>query len=311
MDLSLIIVNWNTRELVDACLASLPAACADLSWQAIVVDNGSADGSAEMIAAKFPDVQLIAAGSNCGFSRGNNLALPQASGDYVLLLNPDTVCPPDSLQKLVAFARRKPDAGAVGPLLTTGDREPTITYGHFPRASFHWLGFLDPLRWIPLRSLQRRVVHIPDRSEPSHRVDYIAGACFLIPRAALEAVGPLDEAFFMYFEETDWCRRAHRLGLDIWYCADAEVIHLEGQAAGRVSQFSLVQFQKSYRIYLGKYHGAGKALEFRAAQFAEYALKALLRALRPGRRDKNSALARAYWTRAVLQLKSRLEISPP
>ena len=103
MDLSIIIVNWNTRDLVRDCLASIAAACGDLTREIFVVDNNSADGSAAMIGDEFPAVQLIQAGANCGFSRGNNLALPLTTGDFVLLLNPDTVCRENSLATLEFF----------------------------------------------------------------------------------------------------------------------------------------------------------------------------------------------------------------
>lgn len=292
-------------------MASLPAACGDLSWEVLVVDNDSQDDSVTMISSEFPEVNLIAAGSNCGFSRGNNLAFPQTSGALILLLNPDTVCPAGSLYRLLAFARTKDSLAAVGPLLTTAEGRPTITYGYFPRPSFHWLGFFDPARKLPVSAWQKRVVEIPTRQDKNQKVDYVLGACFLMPRAALEQVGYLDEAFFMYFEETDWCQRAHDLGLDIWYCAESEVVHLEGQAAGSVSHFSLLQFQKSYRIYLGKHGSAAQLASIRWGQFAEYSLKAFLRYLAPGDRSKNKALAQTYWTRAKLQCRPQIEVEPP
>ncbi|MFT5232585.1 MAG: N-acetylglucosaminyl-diphospho-decaprenol L-rhamnosyltransferase [Candidatus Krumholzibacteriia bacterium] len=311
MDLSIVIVNWNTCDLVRDCLASLPLACESLTWEVFVVDNDSQDDSLAMITKEFPAVNLISAGSNCGFSRGNNLALPATKGDYVLLLNPDTVCPHLSLARLVAFAATKQALGAVGPLLTTAEGTPTITYGYFPRPSFHWLGFIDPARKAPFASWQKRVIEIPKREDTSHQVEYVMGACFLMPRAALENVGNLDETFFMYFEETDWCRRAHDLGLENWYYADSEVVHLEGQASGTVSQFSLLQFQKSYRIYVAKHGSNAQMHAFRWAQFAEYGLKAFLRRLAPGDRQKNKALAQTYWTRAKLQCRSQIDVTPP
>jgi len=115
LDLSLVIVNWNTCSLLRDCLTSLPQGCADLTWEVLVVDNDSHDDSVAMIVGDFPEVKLISAGANIGFSRGNNLAFPETIGKYVLLLNPDTVCPPKSLSKLVAFAGLKNALGAVGP----------------------------------------------------------------------------------------------------------------------------------------------------------------------------------------------------
>jgi N-acetylglucosaminyl-diphospho-decaprenol L-rhamnosyltransferase len=314
-DLSVVVVNWNTAGLLADCLASLPAACADLACEVLVVDNASRDGSAALVRDRFPTVVLVEAGANLGFAGGNNLALPRCRGAFVLLLNPDTVCPPGSLARLVAFARRQPRLGAVGPLLTGADGQPTITWGWFPHPRHHWLGCLDPARRLGGRFWGERVVHVPARTEPSRKVDYVAGACLLMPREALAQVGPLDERFFLYFEETDWCLRARQAGLAVWYCADAEVVHLEGRAAAVVSDFSLRQFQVSYRLFLRKHHGRGRELEVRLAQACEYGLKALLRALAAARggpaRQANRALARQYGARARLQFVSRLEAAPP
>ena len=101
------------------------------------------------------------------------------------------------------------------------------------------------------------------------------GACFLMPRAALDKVGDLDERFFMYFEETDWCLRARRAGLDVWYCAEVEITHLEGQAAEKASRFAILQFQKSYRLFVEKHYGKASVWSFRLAQFAEYEKKGI------------------------------------
>ncbi|MBU8870842.1 MAG: glycosyltransferase family 2 protein [Gemmatimonadales bacterium] len=314
VDLSIIIVNWNTRDLLANCLASLEAACPGLSFEILVVDNASSDGSAEMIAEAandLPTCRLMESGGNLGFTRANNLALEQTSGDFILLLNPDTVCPPGSLTRLVEFASIKSSLGAVGPLLVDEQGLPTITYGYFPSAHFHWLGFLDPLRLLPGRWFQNRVVHIPARTETSDRVDYVLGACFLMPRSALESVGKLDEQFFMYFEETDWCHRARRRGLDIWYCAEVEITHLEGRSAEKAGRFTTRQFQKSYRLFIGKHYGPGQIPGFRLAQAAEYGLKALFRLVAPGDRRRNLALARTYRERFRLQFQGQIQAVPP
>lgn len=306
MDLSVVIVSWNTRDLLRDCLASLPAATEGLQTEVIVVDNASADGSAAMVLDEFPHVMLLESGGNLGFSRANNLALPHTTGQCVLLLNPDTVCPPLSLVRLYRFLNGKPLAGAAGPRLVDADSNPTISGGWFPRARFHWLGFLDPRRkWLRGR-LADRVVFIPGRDEPSRPVEYVMGACFLMTRAALERVGPLDDRYFMYFEETDWCYRAHHAGLQVWYCAETEISHLEGRASGRVSDFALRQFQHSYRLFVARHYGRRRVWDFRLAQFAEYGLKALLRRVAGDR-----ATAANHWARARLQLRGDVAVEPP
>lgn len=311
MDLSVIIVSWNTRDLLRACLASLPAAVGDLASEVLVVDNASGDGSAAMVRQEFPQVQLLESGGNLGFSRGNNLALPRAGGRACLLLNPDTVCPPGSLRRLFDFLMAHPRAAVAGPLLVDEQGQPTLTWGFFPRARDHWLGFLDPRRMWLRGPFSRRIVHVPSRQDPSAQVDYVTGACFLMRREALDEVGLLDERFFMYFEETDWCWRARQAGWEVWYCAEAEVAHLEGRSAARAGWFSLRQFQKSYRLFVAKNYGANKVGRFRLAQYAEYSQKALLRSLMFSNHDENQQLAAVYRERARLQLMGDIKVEPP
>jgi GT2 family glycosyltransferase len=311
MDLSIIIVNWNTRDMLRDCLASLPAATAGLETEVLVVDNASGDDSVSMVRMEFPAVHVIESGGNLGFSKGNNLALAQASGDGLLLLNPDTVCPPASLARLYRFMNGKQNLGAIGPRLVDGDGRPTISGGYFPRSRYHWFGFLDPRRIWLRGSLSERIVFIPQRTEPSRPVEYVMGACFMMPRSAYENLGGLDERFFMYFEETDWCYRAHEKGLDVWYCAETEITHLEGKAAEKASRFSLDQFQKSYRLFIEKHYGNGSVWSFRLAQFCEYGLKSLLRRWAPGDRSKNRGMSDQFSYRAKLQLRSRIEATPP
>jgi GT2 family glycosyltransferase len=311
MNLSIIIVNWNTRDLLRDCLASLPAATEGLVTEILVVDNASSDGSAAMVADEFPGVRLIESGGNLGFSRANNLALAQSTGDGILLLNPDTVCPPLSLVRMFRFMNGKENVGAVGPRLVDGDGRPTITGGYFPRTRYHWFGFLDPRRLWLQGPLSQRIVFVPHRHEASRLVDYVMGACFLIRRSALEKVGILDDRFFMYFEETDWCYRAHQAGLDVWYCAETEITHLEGKAAAKASRFSMDQFQKSYRLFVAKHYGKRAVWGFRLAQFAEYGMKSLLRRLAPTDKVRNRELADTFAFRARLQLRNRIDATPP
>jgi GT2 family glycosyltransferase len=309
-DLSIVIVSWNTRALLQQCLASLPDATVGLDVEVFVVDNASSDDSLAMVASEFPSVQTIAAGGNLGFARANNLALPRTDGRHVLLLNPDTVCPAGSLAKLVRAADRHPGCGAVGPVLTDAAGEPTISSGHFPSPRFHWL---RPLAGLPLgRRWERysRFTDVPRRGEPDHRVDYVAGACLLISRDALDQVGLLDERFFLYFEETDWCRRAWDLDRPIVLVGDVEVVHLEGRAAELVSRFSLAQFQHSYRQYLAKNAGPGAVLHARIAQVWEKGLQCLRHAAMAWS-PRHRALARRFAFETRLQLRRDIAPAPP
>ncbi len=309
-DLSIVIVSWNTRDLLRDCLASLPASAAGLDWEAIVVDNASRDGTPAMVRAEFPGARLVETGANLGFAAGNNRGLPLAAGAAVLLLNPDTVCPPDQLARLHACLMETPGLAAVGPTLVDAQGRPGVVGGDFPAVRHHLLSLVDPQRrWLPRRWRRRGLGRVPAPDDPGGPLDYVTGACLLIRREALAAVGPLDERFFMYFEETDWCRRARAAGWEVRHCAGARVVHLEGRAAERAGAFRPAQFQHSYRLFVAKHYGARRVWQFRAAQFAEYAVKALLRALAPRDRARQRALARAWWRVACLQARGRIE--PP
>lgn len=315
-DLSVIVVSWNTRELLRDCLAAVPAGCGDLSHEILVADNASADGSADMVRDEFPAVRLIETGANLGFARANNRALAEARGRHLLLLNPDTVCEPGALAALSAFLDDTPGAGACGPTLVDADGRPTLSWGEAPRPSHHLLSIVDPgRRWLPADLRERAAARPPRPGDAPRRVDYVVGACLMATRTAWEAVGPLDERFFMYFEETDWCRRAAAAGHETWLVPAARVAHLEGRAAARVSDFALAQFQHSYRLYAAKHHGAGRVRLLRVLQFAEYGLKwALRRAaglLQPGRRERHAALAENFRRIAALQLRDEIAPRPP
>ncbi|MFO7608172.1 MAG: glycosyltransferase family 2 protein [Candidatus Krumholzibacteriia bacterium] len=309
MDLSIVIVNWNASGLLRECLTSLAAASGPLAYEIIVADNNSSDDSVAMVESEFPCVRLLRLQSNVGFAAANNEAFRQARGRFVVLLNPDTVCPPGSLLRLMGFCAMRSDVGAVGPRLVSANGSPTITWGRFPKPRYHWHEALDPLRILPW--MRARLVHVPTRQEPSRTVDYVAGACFLMPRQALDTVGPLDEDFFLYFEETDWCWRARQKGLAVWYCAETEVVHLEGQSAELVSTFSRMQLQQSYRQFISKHYGPGRVWQYRLAQFCEYSIKGLRRYFAPGDRERNRKLAAVNWERAKLQLRNSLKPTPP
>ncbi len=315
MDLAIVVVSWNTRDLLRDCLASLPAATAELDVRVLVVDNASADGSAAMVRAEFPGCELIEAGANLGFSRANNLALARLDAGDVLLLNPDTVCPPGSLKRLHDFLRATPDAGAAGPTLVDAEGRPAQSWGRRPALRWHLMGMLGPLGTPLRRALRGGQTAIPRPEDPSRPVAYAVGACLMLRREALDAVGPLDERFFMYFEETDWCLRAAAAGWKVYHAAGIEVAHLEGRAARKAAAFTLEQFQHSKRLFLQKQDGPGRVAAFRAVMFVEYALKwglrSLLAALDRRGRDRHRALAHNFGAMARLQCRGRLDPAPP
>lgn len=259
MTISIVIVNWNVKPLLRDCLQSVFASEIDTAPEVIVVDNASADGSAEMVRAEFPQVTLIASAENLGFSGGNNLGMAHARGEFAFLLNPDTTLPPDALRRLRDYLRENPSVGVVGPQLLWADGAVQSSRRRFPTpASMVWESTLLE-RWFPRNPFARRYRFEdtpPDRAMP---VDWLVGAALFFRREIWTQVGGLDETFFMYFEETDWCRRVANAGWAIHYLPAAKVVHFEGQSSGQVLSARAIRFQRSKIRYAEKWLGAGTA----------------------------------------------------
>ena len=292
-DLSIIIVSWNTRALTLACLASLDLATAASRTEVIVVDNGSTDGTPAAIRARFPATILIEPGRNLGFAGGNNAGLARARGHYLCLLNPDTVPRPGALAALVDFLARHPSVGAVGPRLLNPDGSEQAVGFRFPTLAQVFLDFF----WIGGRfvesSLNGRYPDAPrDRPFP---IDFPLGACILARREAVAATGPLDESFFMYSEEVDWCRRMQDAVWPIWCVPTAEVVHHGGQSVAQQSARMYVELHRSRLRYYRRHHRPAfvfaACLLTRAAMLKQTA--AAWRAYRRGR------LTRAQWREQV------------
>ena len=220
---SVILVNYNTRDLLLAALERIAGPLLAADWQIIVVDNGSQDGSAAAVAARFPAVTLLASAENGGFAAGNNLGLHQARSDACILLNTDTIVTPETLQALTAYLLSQPDLGAVSPGLRTADGSPqAFAYGSRP----------SPL-YLAGRALRRLLrlgaMHDWGVTAPIE-VDWVSGACLAVRRAVYEEVGGLDERYFLYFEDVDWCTRIRRAGWRVVYNPAIQVTHLGGQS---------------------------------------------------------------------------------
>lgn len=223
IDLSIIILSWNTAALLADCLRSIPDGARDLTYDVIVVDNASTDGSAERVANDFPEVKLIRNRQNVGYARGNNQGLAASSGRYVLLLNSDTRLKPQALTQLVAFMEQQRDAGAVSPRLVLPGGEPqAFAFGGDPS-----IGYL--IKRGVYRLLWRRPIH-DWRTTQIQTVDWVSGACLLTRREVLEQIGGLDENIFMYFEDADWCKRIRAAGWAIYFNPQIEIVHLGGQS---------------------------------------------------------------------------------
>jgi GT2 family glycosyltransferase len=256
-DLSVIIVNWNVRTLLERCLRSVieSAQRGGLQCEIVVVDNASTDGSTEMVQRLFPSVELIRSEANLGFARANNLGVSRSSGRHLLLLNPDTEVVDDALPVMVAYLDKHRDVGLLGPKLLFADGSVQPSRRRFPTLSTAFLESTVVQQWFPQnRTLAR--YYVQDRSDDAEQdVDWVVGACMLIRRQAWDQVGPLDERFFMYSEEMDWCRRLKSAGWRVVYLPSAVVMHHEGQSSAQVVPARHIYFQSSKVLYFRKHHG--------------------------------------------------------
>lgn len=296
-DLSIVIVSWNVCELLHRCLASLASGRETLAVEVIVVDSGSADGSAEMVRRDFPGVQLIARPDNVGFPRGNNIAIQQSTGRYILLLNPDTEVVGAALSTMVNYLDQNLTVGAVGAQLRYPDGRVQSSRRRFPTlatALFEstWLQPVAPSRLLDKYFMRDR----PDDAVSD--VDWLMGACLMVRRQVIEEVGALDEAYFMYSEELDWCRRIKTAGWRVVYLPTAQVIHHEGKSSEQAVTARHINFNQAKLRYFRKYHGRLACLVLRLWLLANYAwqmglegAKGLVGHKRPLRRQRVSA----YW----------------
>jgi len=283
-DLVVVIVNWNTRALLLACLTALPAATAGLAVETWVVDNGSTDGSVAAVREHFPRTNVIANQGNLGFAAANNQAIRASQSRSVLLLNSDTVPAPGALTVLVRFLDAHPQVGVVGPRLLNADGSVQLSYAAFPNLRSELLG----------RNLRGRRPFAAADAE-AYAVDWVGGACFLIGRAALNAAGLLDEGYFMYTEEADWCFRVRAAGWEICYAPQVEVVHLGGQSSRMASTRMKAELYKSKLRFFSKHYGRAHTLALglglQAIFLAKLVVGGLVAAV-PGRSTAGRALAR-------------------
>jgi GT2 family glycosyltransferase len=293
MDLSIVIVNWNTQGLLRDCLTSVFRGLGPLKAEVIVVDNASEDGSARMVRREFPEVRLIENARNLGFAAGNNTGLRQATGRHVMLLNTDTLVHGDVLPQAVAWLDAHPSVGVLGPRVLNADGSVQPSCSAFPSLAFLAMQTLGLTRIAALDAY--RMTGWDRMSE--RQVDVISGAAMFVRRAAMEAVGLLDEAFFFYGEETDWCHRFKRAGWDLVFAPIPEITHFGGGTVRKLNhRRDVLMTQGTTRLH--RKHGglvAGLACftilsAHNASRAVFWAALSLLR--RPGASDRARHFAR-------------------
>jgi GT2 family glycosyltransferase len=257
--LSIALVNWNTRELLDQCLSSIYRSTHDIDYEVIVVDNASEDGSTDMLAERHPGVMVIPSKINMGFAAGCNLAFKHSNGRYFLLLNTDTIVRDGALDSMVAFMDRRPDAGAVGCKLLNPDGSLQRSCSIFPSPATELFDALYLSKLFPRSRLFGAYAMSHWGFDEVREVDFAGGGCLMGRRSAIEEVGLLDEGYFMYTEEADFCCRLWQRGWKVYYTPDAEVVHLGGQSSKKFGSDILLNLYYSRHRFVRKFRGASAA----------------------------------------------------
>lgn len=293
---STIIVNWNTRDLLLQCVGSLLRHGQPGANQIIVVDNASSDDSVAALRAKHPEVEVIASQENLGFAKGNNLGLTHARGEYVCLVNSDIEVFDDVLGAMAAYMETHPEIGVLAPRLLNRDR--TIQQGcwHYPTLLRTIAFSLGLNRFFPrIKALSIK----PDLtgSEP-HEVDTACGAFWMIRRRALDKIGGLDEAFWFYSEDVDYCRRFRDEGWQVVYYPAAEVVHYGGQSSGKAPVKYAIQMTRAKLQLWRKYSSPiGYALLW-SAKACHHLIRTLgfgLKSLLPNASDNDRHQRHCHW----------------
>lgn len=263
MKLSIVIICWNDSKVIFNCLDSIFRETRETPFEVIVSDNGSTDGAVQEIRRRYPQVRIVENGANLGFARGNNAGIEVAQGEYVLILNPDTIIHNGALDALVRFADQRPRAGAFGCRVLNPDGslqisarpKPTVLGELVSALGLRWLGFLSP------KLLSDDYVGWSARTE--REIDWQSGCCILFRGELLKRLGGFDSRFFYHCEETDLCFRVWKSGAAILFCPDAEITHLGGQSVGRFPiRFVLETYRSRYR-YFYKHYGERAAIQIR------------------------------------------------
>jgi hypothetical protein len=303
MDISIIIVNWNTEDLLRQCLNSIFACPIERTIEVWVIDNGSVDDSNQMVKEYFPQVKLIENEKNLGFARANNQALRLSSGEFVLLLNPDTIVKPNSIEKLVKFLESTPKAGGAGSRLLNPDG--TLQESAYPQPTlfreFWRMSHLD--NWV---HSARYPIDRWSLDQPI-KVDVLMGACLLIRREALDVVGFFDEEYFIYSEEVDLCTRLNHAGWDLYWVPNAEVIHYGGQSTQQVAEEMFLRLYEGKILYFRKHYSKFGVMMYKLVLFMTTLTRLILTPIalfeQPTKRRQHLVLSQNY-RRLLISLPS-------
>jgi GT2 family glycosyltransferase len=245
VDISFIIVNWNTRDILMDCLGSIYKTVTDIEWEIYVVDNNSTDGSQAEVKKRFPEVKLIENETNTGFAHANNQALSIMHGKFAVLLNSDAVLKEDSIKKLLAFMTGNPSVGIAGVQLLNNDGSRQNSIDNFPSTETEIFNKSILRLFFPGKYPSKNMSY-----KNPIEVNSVIGACMIVRKEAMDDVGVLDEDYFIFLEETDWCFRMNKKGWKVYHVPDAEVFHLSGHSKKRTPWRSQIEYYISlYKFF--------------------------------------------------------------
>jgi len=256
-DVSVCIVNFNAREHLENCLVSVINSMKKHTYEIIVVDNGSSDGSAEL-SNRYPNIKFIKNQENAGFIKANNQAIRASTGSYVMSLNNDTIVKDGAIDLLVDLLESSPDAGAAGPKLLNSDGTVQLQCRRRlpdPVSSFYYFSGLS--RLFPKSRMFGAYLMVDLDDKQVTEVDCLCGAAMLVRRKVIDEVGLMDEDYFMYGDDIDWCYRIKKAGWKILYCPDAEIVHLGGRGGSRKRSYgNIFEFHRSMALFYSKHYAS-------------------------------------------------------
>ena len=289
VDLSIVIVAWNVRDLVLDCLASIETARPRISYEVILVDNGSIDFTVEAVVRQFPDTRVLALPRNIGFGAGNNRGLEVMRGRHAVLLNSDTIVLPGGLEACVSFLDAHPEVGVVGPQLLNPDHSKQNCIHNSPTLVSELVGQSLLRRLFPRRYPSKLVDH-----HAPLEVEAVLGACLFARREVIEQIGLIDEEYFFFLEETDWCHRIRAEGWKVYHLPHAYVVHLYGESTKKKLPLrTRIEYYRSRDIFFRKNRGPAAYLALRAIVMARILLGCAFGGRRAGEYRKILAWHRA------------------
>jgi GT2 family glycosyltransferase len=273
--LSIVIICWNDLRVIRECLRSIFDGTHAISFEVILSDNGSTDGSVEFVRETYPSVRVVENRANLGFAKGNNAGIRVSHGEYVLILNPDTIIHDGALDKLVAFAERNPQAGAFGCRVQNADGSYQVSARLFPTVWRYWVNALYLKKLQAVSRLFAYEEYAGWNGDSERDVDWQSGCCVMFRRELLEKLGGFDEQFFYHFEEVDLCRRVWNTGAPIRFTPEAVITHLGGQSVSRFPiRFEIEKHRSRYR-YFYKHFGPKAANQCRHLSIARIRVRQL------------------------------------